>query len=243
MVWFCAGFAIKDTGDELPNHMPVFWLFVLAAIVFVAGGAAFNIREGEAPQADRVTSGPVAGGATRLARLVAWLDDQAWSDDLAALAGGRAAPRARAAMRPTYGEVARVGTALVVGASASAGRWDEAGAQARHLRRFFGVVGMRPGPDRGTDLRRAARRGLASDPDELDDFVDLIEEMFTLSDAPPASRHGRLLVAAPALDDPNFRRTVVLMLEHSADGALGLVLNRPTPLVSREALPAGPRRR
>ena len=60
-----------------------------------------------------------------------------------------------------------------------------------------------------------------------------------MSDTPPASRHGRLLVAAPALEDPNFRRTVVLMLEHSPEGALGLVLNRPTPLVSREALPAG----
>ena len=60
-----------------------------------------------------------------------------------------------------------------------------------------------------------------------------------MSDEPPASRHGRLLVAAPALEDPNFRRTVVLMLEHSPEGALGLVLNRPTPLVSREALPAG----
>ena len=44
-------------------------------------------------------------------------------------------------------------------------------------------------------------------------------------------------MAAPALVDPNFRRTVVLMLEHSPEGALGLVLNRPTPLVSREALP------
>lgn len=54
----------------------------------------------------------------------------------------------------------------------------------------------------------------------------------------PASRRGRLLVAAPALVDPNFHRAVVLMLEHSAEGALGLVLNRPTPLVSREALPA-----
>ncbi len=53
------------------------------------------------------------------------------------------------------------------------------------------------------------------------------------------NRHGRLLVAAPALEDPNFRRTVVLMLEHSDEGALGLILNRPTPLVSREALPAG----
>lgn len=59
-----------------------------------------------------------------------------------------------------------------------------------------------------------------------------------MSEPGPANRRGRLLVAAPALVDPNFRRAVVLMLEHSADGALGLVLNRPTPLVSREALPA-----
>ena len=39
---------------------------------------------------------------------------------------------------------------------------------------------------------------------------------------------GRLLVAAPSLRDPNFDRTVVLVLEHGEEGALGLVLNRPT---------------
>jgi putative transcriptional regulator len=53
----------------------------------------------------------------------------------------------------------------------------------------------------------------------------------------PANRRGRLLVASPSLADPNFRRAVVLMIEHSEEGALGLVLNRPTPLVAREALP------
>lgn len=53
----------------------------------------------------------------------------------------------------------------------------------------------------------------------------------------PANRRGRLLVASPSLADPNFRRAVVLVLEHSPEGALGLVLNRPTPLVAREALP------
>jgi putative transcriptional regulator len=53
----------------------------------------------------------------------------------------------------------------------------------------------------------------------------------------PANRKGRLLVASPSLADPNFRRAVVLLLEHSEEGALGLVLNRPTPLVAREALP------
>ncbi|WP_117000196.1 YqgE/AlgH family protein [Desertimonas flava] len=39
---------------------------------------------------------------------------------------------------------------------------------------------------------------------------------------------GRLLVATPVLDDPNFARTVVYIVEHHDDGALGLVLNRPS---------------
>lgn len=42
------------------------------------------------------------------------------------------------------------------------------------------------------------------------------------------SQRGKLLVATPALDDPNFFRTVVLIVEHSADGAAGVVLNRPS---------------
>lgn len=37
-----------------------------------------------------------------------------------------------------------------------------------------------------------------------------------------------LLIAMPQLTDPNFRRTVVLLCEHSEDGAWGLILNRPT---------------
>ena len=44
-----------------------------------------------------------------------------------------------------------------------------------------------------------------------------------------ASTKGRLLVAAPSLLDPNFHRTVVLMIEHDDEqGALGVVLNRPS---------------
>ena len=40
---------------------------------------------------------------------------------------------------------------------------------------------------------------------------------------------GCLLVATPVLADPNFRRTVVLVVEHEPDeGTLGVVLNRPT---------------
>jgi putative transcriptional regulator len=41
---------------------------------------------------------------------------------------------------------------------------------------------------------------------------------------------GQLLIAEPLLGDPNFDRSVVLMIEHNDDGALGVVLNRPTEL-------------
>jgi putative transcriptional regulator len=49
---------------------------------------------------------------------------------------------------------------------------------------------------------------------------------------------GRLLVASPQLGDPNFERTVVLILDHGPDGALGVVLNRPTGLPVDEILDA-----
>jgi putative transcriptional regulator len=39
---------------------------------------------------------------------------------------------------------------------------------------------------------------------------------------------GRLLIATPPLEDPNFDRSVVFMLEHQESGAIGVVLNRPT---------------
>ena len=48
---------------------------------------------------------------------------------------------------------------------------------------------------------------------------------------------GRLLVAEPLLGDPNFERTVVLVIEHADQGALGLVLNRPTDVTVAETLP------
>ena len=49
---------------------------------------------------------------------------------------------------------------------------------------------------------------------------------------------GRLLVATPALDDPNFCRTVVQLVQHSdEDGALGVVLNRPSDTPLGEVLP------
>jgi putative transcriptional regulator len=49
---------------------------------------------------------------------------------------------------------------------------------------------------------------------------------------------GQLLLAAPGLLDPNFRRTVVLIGVHSEEGALGVVLNRPSTVTVEEAVPA-----
>jgi len=49
---------------------------------------------------------------------------------------------------------------------------------------------------------------------------------------------GRLLVASPALEDPTFRRAVILMLDHGDDGALGLVVNRPMKVDVSTVLPA-----
>ncbi|WP_018348103.1 YqgE/AlgH family protein [Longispora albida] len=48
---------------------------------------------------------------------------------------------------------------------------------------------------------------------------------------------GRLLVASPMLRDPNFERTVVLLISHDESGALGVVLNRPTEVQVSEVLP------
>ena len=50
------------------------------------------------------------------------------------------------------------------------------------------------------------------------------------------SARGQLLIAGPALLDPNFWRTVVLVVEHTDDGALGLVLNRPSETTVGDAV-------
>jgi putative transcriptional regulator len=51
------------------------------------------------------------------------------------------------------------------------------------------------------------------------------------------SLRGHLLVASPAMLDPNFHRTVVLVTEHTDEGAAGLVLNRPSLVAVAAAVP------
>jgi putative transcriptional regulator len=52
-----------------------------------------------------------------------------------------------------------------------------------------------------------------------------------------ASLQGKLLVSSPALIDPNFRKTVVLVAHHDHEGAMGLVLSRPSGVRAVEAVP------
>ncbi|MDZ7733037.1 MAG: YqgE/AlgH family protein [Acidimicrobiia bacterium] len=59
----------------------------------------------------------------------------------------------------------------------------------------------------------------------------------TMSPMEERSHRGRLLVATPGLGDPNFDRTVILLLEHDDDGAAGVVLNRPSDVEVAVPLP------
>jgi putative transcriptional regulator len=54
---------------------------------------------------------------------------------------------------------------------------------------------------------------------------------------PASPLRGRLLVANPLLPDPNFDRSVVLVLAHGGDGALGVILNRPSETSLADVLP------
>lgn len=60
---------------------------------------------------------------------------------------------------------------------------------------------------------------------------------------------GKLIVAMPAMGDPRFERAVILICAHSADGAMGLIVNKPMPdlrfhdLLTQLKIPHGPRAR
>ncbi len=47
---------------------------------------------------------------------------------------------------------------------------------------------------------------------------------------------GKFLIAMPGMGDPRFARAVVLICAHSGDGAMGLIVNKPTPDLSFAAL-------
>ena len=87
-----------------------------------------------------------------------------------------------------------------------------------HVRRADRVAQRREQIGRNASSRRCYGRSPSSDGRSSRAKIESVAEQRSL--------RGRLLVAAPPLVDPNFDRTVVLMLEHGDDGGLGIVLNR-----------------
>jgi putative transcriptional regulator len=59
----------------------------------------------------------------------------------------------------------------------------------------------------------------------------------TASRDPRQLKPGVFLYAAPGMADPNFAESVVLLVEHSSAGSMGLVVNRPTRVPLQELLP------
>ena len=55
--------------------------------------------------------------------------------------------------------------------------------------------------------------------------------------SPSSVEKGVLLVASPSLEDPNFRESVVLVVQHGPEGTVGLILNRSTKVLLSEVLP------
>ncbi|GAB4162468.1 MAG: YqgE/AlgH family protein [Planctomycetaceae bacterium] len=50
------------------------------------------------------------------------------------------------------------------------------------------------------------------------------------------SLRGQFLIAGKSLRDPNFHKSVVLMVEHGSEGAMGLIVNRPSTVSISDAL-------
>src|ERR1700678_4453845 len=93
-----------------------------------------------------------------------------------------------------------------------------------------GVFAMLSTLPKGGDLRAPQPRRTARSRGSL-------ERWAIASEAMAQSLAGQLLLASPSLLDPNFVRTVVLVGVHSEEGAMGVVLNRPSTVTVGEALP------
>ena len=56
-----------------------------------------------------------------------------------------------------------------------------------------------------------------------------------LSNISPSA--GKLLISEPFLNDPNFKRSVILLTEYSEEGTLGFILNQPSVLLLKDLVP------
>jgi putative transcriptional regulator len=67
-----------------------------------------------------------------------------------------------------------------------------------------------------------------------------IADLFQLPEQKIRAKAGRLLVSEPFMQDPYFKRSVVLLTEHNENGSFGLILNKPIPMYLNEAIENAP---
>lgn len=75
-------------------------------------------------------------------------------------------------------------------------------------------------------------------------FVYLVQmeiaDLFQIPEQKMRAKAGRLLVSEPFMQDPYFKRSVVLLTEHNERGSFGLILNKPIPMYLNEAIENAP---
>jgi putative transcriptional regulator len=67
-----------------------------------------------------------------------------------------------------------------------------------------------------------------------------ISDIFKFPSQRIKAKTGRLLISEPFMQDPYFKRSVVLLTEHSESGSFGLILNKPIPMYLHEAIENAP---
>lgn len=69
--------------------------------------------------------------------------------------------------------------------------------------------------------------------------MDVID-LFKVPEQRIKAKSGRLLIAEPFMQDPYFKRSVILLTEHNAAGSFGLIINKPIPMYLNEAIENAP---
>lgn len=67
-----------------------------------------------------------------------------------------------------------------------------------------------------------------------------VNDLFKIPEQRIRAKAGRLLISEPFMQDPYFKRSVVLLTEHSDNGSFGLILNKPIPMYLNEAIENAP---
>jgi len=66
---------------------------------------------------------------------------------------------------------------------------------------------------------------------------DLNLDIFNLNDTQPEPARGTLLVAKPTVEDFCFKRSVTVLIDHDAEGSMGIMVNKPTRFTLNEIVP------